>query len=53
MVLGQIAEQPGGPERLHEMAVRLMLPIEARVRRENPNHPTLATIDEWRRLGKL
>jgi hypothetical protein len=52
-VLAGIADQPGGPDALLKMAVEMILPIEEKVRRENPAHPTLAVIDDWRRRGLI
>lgn len=52
-VLSQIADAPGGREALLEMAIGVILPIEEKVRRENPKHPTLALIDERRKAGRL
>ena len=49
----EIAKQPGGREMLMEMGIQFILPIEEKVRRENPDHPTLAVIDERRKAGLL
>jgi hypothetical protein len=49
----EIAKQPGGREMLMEMGIQFILPIEEKVRRENPGHPTLAVIDERRKAGLL
>ena len=51
--LQAIANAPGGPAALEDLAIKLILPIEEKVRRENPSHPTLALIDERRRRGEL
>ena len=52
-VLGTIAQEQGGREALQKTAVEIILPIEERVRRDNPDHPTLQVIDEWRQRGLI
>jgi hypothetical protein len=53
MSVGRMLAELCGPEEFRLAVAKMGLPLEAELRRDCPNHPTLEDIDYFRSIGRL